>query len=90
MGCRYRPTISACKHEPAARQPLQQVRADIEKALRDKAAHSTAMAAAVEAKNKIIAGATPDSVLAENQTLESAVTLTRQGNPEWVKIEGGF
>ncbi len=65
------------KHEPAARQPLQQLRADIEKTLREKAAHSAAMAAAEEARNRIMDGADAESVLTENQTVESAVTVSR-------------
>lgn len=65
------------KHEPAARKPLEQVRADIDKTLREKAAHSAAMAAAVEAKNEIMGGAAADTVLAENQTVEGPVTIKR-------------
>jgi peptidyl-prolyl cis-trans isomerase D len=73
------------KHEPAARRPLQEVRADIEKTLREKAAHSAAMAAAVEAKNKIMGGAAAESVLKEDQAVESAVTVSR-GNLKDVDI----
>jgi len=65
------------KHEPAARQPLQQLRADIEKTLREKAAHRAAMAAAEEARNRIMDGADAESVLTENQKVESAVTVSR-------------
>ncbi len=65
------------RHEPAARQPLEQVRAEIEKTLREKAAHSAAMAAAEDAKNRIIGGAAAESVLTENQVVESAVTVSR-------------
>ncbi len=65
------------KHEPAARQPLQKVRADIEKTLREKAAHSAAMTAAVEAKTRISAGEAADSVLADNQVLEGPVVVKR-------------
>ena len=65
------------KHEPAIKQPLQDVRAEIETVLREKAAHSTTMAAAEEAKNKITAGATPESVLAGNQVVEAQVSIKR-------------
>lgn len=73
------------KHEPAARQPLQEVRADIEKTLREKAAHSAAMAAAVEAKDTIMGGASAESVLTGEQAVESAVTVSR-GNLKDVDI----
>ena len=69
--------LRVVKHEPAARKPLQEVRADIEKVLRQKSAHSTAMAAAEEARNKIVAGAEAESVLTGNQVVESAVTVKR-------------
>ena len=65
------------KHEPATRKPLQDVRTDIEKILRDKAAHTAAMTAAEEAKSKIIAGETAESVLAEDQVVEAPVSIKR-------------
>ena len=65
------------KHEPANLKPLQEVRADIENILRLKSAHGATMAAAEEAKNKIVAGADADSVLAENQVVEAPVTVKR-------------
>lgn len=65
------------KHEPANLKPLQEVRADIENILRLKTAHGVTMAAAEEAKNKIVAGADADSVLAENQVVEAPVTIKR-------------
>lgn len=65
------------KHEPATRKPLQDVRADIEKILRDKAAHTAAMTAAEEAKSKIIAGEMSESVLAEDQVVEAPVSIKR-------------
>lgn len=65
------------KHEPANLKPLQEVRADIENILRLKSAHGATMAAAEEAKNKMVAGADADSVLAENQVVEAPVTVKR-------------
>ena len=65
------------KHEPANLKPLQEVRADIENILRLKSAHGVTMAAAEEAKNKMVAGADADSVLAENQVVEAPVTVKR-------------
>ena len=65
------------EHEPAKLRPLQEVRAEIEKVLRLKAAHGATMTAAVEVKDKILAGADAESVLAEGQTLEGPVTVKR-------------
>ncbi|UCB54055.1 MAG: SurA N-terminal domain-containing protein [Thiotrichales bacterium] len=65
------------KHEPASKKPLEEVRADIEEVLRLKAAHNRTMAAAEEARNKITAGASAESVLAQGQVVESPVTVKR-------------
>ena len=65
------------EHEPATLRPLQEVRAEVEEVLRLKAAHSAAMAAAVKAKDKILAGSAPASVLADGQTLEGPVKVKR-------------
>jgi len=65
------------KHEPASKKPLQEVKPAIENILRMKAAHGVVMAAAENAKNQIIAGASVESVLAENQIIEKSVTVKR-------------
>jgi len=65
------------KHEPASKKPLLEVRSEIENILRMKAAHAVVMAAAENAKNQIIAGASADSVLAENQNIEGPFTVKR-------------
>jgi peptidyl-prolyl cis-trans isomerase D len=65
------------KHEQASKKPLQEVRSEIENILRMKAAHEKIMAAAEDAKNQIIAGASAESVLAENQKLEGPFTVKR-------------
>jgi peptidyl-prolyl cis-trans isomerase D len=65
------------KHEQASKKPLQEVRSEIENILRMKAAHEKIMAAAENAKNQIIAGASAESVLAENQKLEGPFTVKR-------------
>ena len=66
------------KHEPASKKPLQDVRADIENILRMKAAHGKAMATAEDAKNKILSGATVDSVIADAQSIEGPITIKRR------------
>jgi peptidyl-prolyl cis-trans isomerase D len=65
------------KHEPASKKPLQQVRSEIENILRMKAAHAVVMAAAEDAKNKIITGASAENVLAEDQSIEGPFTIKR-------------
>ena len=65
------------KHEPASKKPLQEVRSEIENILRMKAAHAVIMAAAEDAKNQIIAGASAESVLTENQNIEGPFTVKR-------------
>ena len=65
------------KHEPASKKPLLEVRSEIENILRMKAAHAVIMAAAEDAKNQIISGASADSVLAENQNIEGPFTVKR-------------
>jgi peptidyl-prolyl cis-trans isomerase D len=66
------------KHEPASKKPLADVRTDIENVLRMKAAHSKSMAAAEEAKNRIIGGASVESVLADNQAVENIDGIKRR------------
>ena len=80
------------EHQPARKKPLQEVRSDIENVLRLKAAHEVTMAAAEEAKNKIIAGAAAESVLADNQVVEgpSTVTRTDPGNIDLVVVGAAF
>jgi peptidyl-prolyl cis-trans isomerase D len=80
------------KHEPASMKPLQEVRSDIENILRMKAAHGVTMVAAEEAKNQIIAGASAETVLADNQVVEDAVTITRTnpGNVAPVVVGAAF
>lgn len=65
------------KHEPASKKPLQEVRSDIEKILRLKAAHSTTMAAAEEAKNQIVSGTSAESVITANQRVEGYGAIKR-------------
>jgi peptidyl-prolyl cis-trans isomerase D len=65
------------KHEPASNKPLQEVRSGIENTLRIRAAHDRAMAAAEEAKNRIVAGDSVEDVLTENQRLEELVSIKR-------------
>ena len=65
------------KHEPARNKPLQEVRQEIENTLRMRAAHDAAMAAAEEAKNRIIAGESVTDVLAENQRIEELGSIKR-------------
>jgi peptidyl-prolyl cis-trans isomerase D len=67
------------KHEPASKRPLTEVRADIENVLRLKAAHSRSMAAAEDAKNRIVAGNTVESVLSsDNRTIEDIGAVKRR------------
>jgi peptidyl-prolyl cis-trans isomerase D len=65
------------KHEPASKKPLQDVKSEIENILRMKAAHAVVMAAAEDAKNQIIAGASAESVVVENQNIEGPFTIRR-------------
>jgi peptidyl-prolyl cis-trans isomerase D len=65
------------KHEPASKKPLEQVRTEIENTLRMSAAHDRAMAAAEEAKNRIIAGDSIKDVLTENQNIEELGSIKR-------------
>ena len=80
------------KHEPANKKPLPEVKSGIEDILRMKAAHGVMMAAAEEAKNKIIAGASAESVLAENQNLENSITVkrTEPGNADPMVVGAAF
>jgi peptidyl-prolyl cis-trans isomerase D len=67
------------KHEPASKMPLTEVRADIENVLRLKAAHSRSMAAAEDAKNRIVAGDPVESVLsADNRAIEDIGAIKRR------------
>jgi peptidyl-prolyl cis-trans isomerase D len=67
------------KHEPASKRPLAEVRADIENVLRLKAAHSSSMAAAEDAKNRIVAGDPVESVLsAYNRAIEDIGAIKRR------------
>jgi len=65
------------KHEPASKKPLQEVKSDIENILRMKAEHAVIMAAAEDAINKIIGGASVESVLEKNQNIEGPFTVKR-------------
>ena len=65
------------KHEPASKKPLEEVRAEIENTLRMSAAHDRAMAAAEEAKNRIIAGDSLKDVLTDNQNIEELGSVKR-------------
>jgi len=65
------------KHEPASNKPLQEVRSEIEDTLRMRAAHDRAMAAAEEAKNRIITGDSVDDVMTEKQRLEELGSIKR-------------
>ena len=80
------------KHEPASKKPLLEVRSEIENILRMKAAHAVIMAAAEDAKNQIIAGASADSVLAENQNIEGPFTVKRTapGNVDPMVVGAAF
>jgi peptidyl-prolyl cis-trans isomerase D len=66
------------EHIPASQRPLSEVRPEIEKQLRVVKGHEKALAAALEAKQKIIAGAKPDAVLSDGQKLEQHKALTRK------------
>lgn len=66
------------KHEPASKRPLAEVRADIEDVLRLKAAHSRSMTAAEDARSRIIAGETVDSVLTGNRAIEEIGIIKRR------------
>jgi peptidyl-prolyl cis-trans isomerase D len=67
------------KHEPASKKPLAEVRSDIEKVLRLKAAHSRSMAAAEDAKNRIVAGDPVESVVSsDNRAIEEIGAIKRR------------
>jgi len=65
------------EHIPASQRPLTEVRSAIESQLRLQKGHEAAQAAALEARQKIIAGAKPDEVLRDGQKLEQHLALTR-------------
>ena len=68
------------EHIPASQRPLSEVRPAIEKQLRMEKAHETALAAALEARQKIIAGANPEQVLRDGQKLEQHQAITRNAS----------
>ena len=65
------------KHEPASKKPLQEVRADIENALRSRTAHTTAMTAAEQMKTQIIEGASIEDLLNDGQQIEEVLAIKR-------------
>lgn len=80
------------RHEPASKKPLQEVKSDIENILRMKAAHAVIMAAAEDAINKIIGGASVESVLEKNQNIEGPFTVKRTdpGNVDPLIVGAAF
>ncbi len=66
------------KHEPASPLPLERVRDRIESDLKSVAAVDKAMADAIDAKNRIAGGASPESVISGDQTIEKPAAFTRQ------------
>ncbi len=66
------------KHEPASPVPLEQVRARIENELKFMAARDKALADAMNAKNRIADGASPESVLAGDQSIENPAAFSRR------------
>ncbi len=64
-------------HEQASKKPLQEVRVQIEEALRERAARSIAMTAAEQAKSQILAGTPAEDVLADGQRIEGQITIKR-------------
>ncbi len=68
------------EHIPASQRPLSEVRSTIETQLRVAKGHEKALAAALAARQKIIAGANPDDVLGDGQKLEQHQALTRTEN----------
>jgi peptidyl-prolyl cis-trans isomerase D len=80
------------RHEPASKKPLQEVKSDIENILRMKAAHAAIMAAAENAINQIIGGASVESVLEENQNIEGPFTVKRTapGNVDPMIVGAAF
>ena len=65
------------KHEPSRKKLLEEVKPDIEKTLRLRAAHDTAMAAAEETKNRILDGASAEDVLRDGQEIEALGSVRR-------------
>ena len=70
------------KHEPASKKPLQEVRTDIENALRSRAAHSAAMTAAEQMKTQIIEGASIEDLLKDDQQIEEKLAIKRTDSGE--------
>jgi peptidyl-prolyl cis-trans isomerase D len=65
------------EHVPASQRPLSEVRSSIEKQLRIEKGHKLALAAAMAARQKIIAGEKPENTLRDGQKLEQYKALTR-------------
>jgi peptidyl-prolyl cis-trans isomerase D len=65
------------EHIPASQRPLAEVRSAIETQLRMEKGQQSALTAARDARQKIIAGANPDDVLRDGQKLEQHIALSR-------------
>ncbi len=66
------------EHVPATAIPLQQVSSRIENILKIQSGHKQTMAAALDAKGKLEAGASLDSLTADGITIETIVALGRR------------
>jgi peptidyl-prolyl cis-trans isomerase D len=80
------------EHIPASQRPLAEVRSTIETQLRVAKEHEQALAAALAARQKIIAGTNPDDVLGDGQQLEQhqALTRTETGSVDPMVVESTF
>lgn len=65
-------------HRPASLRPLGEVRTAIENGLKLKAGHEKALLAAIDARSKIEAGQTIESILPKGQKVEKPGGLTRK------------
>ena len=69
--------LRVLKNEPAARQPLSEVESNIRSIIELKRAYENTMAAAQQAKNKVVNGATLESVLWEGQSVQMYTGIKR-------------
>ena len=69
--------LRVLKNEPAARQPLSEVESNIRSIIELKRAYENTMAAAQQAKDKVVNGATLESVLWEGQSVQMYTGIKR-------------